>query len=111
MGDVTAKQNSNNINKEKFKITPLQDRRSETRRIRANTLTRYEIESPVKVNIQPVQIGKPNAVQESMQINEHEQIVTYSLFTKLVGKCLFLFCIFLRQSYAGSFAFYKMVIT
>ena len=89
MGDVTAKQNSNN-NKEKFKITPLQDRRSETRRIRANTLTRYEIESPVKVNIQPVQKDIPNTVLESMQINEHEQIVTYSLFTKLVGKCLFL---------------------
>jgi hypothetical protein len=91
--DFTAKQSSNNINnnKEKYKITPLQDRRSETRRIRANTLTRYDIESPIKVNIQPVKIEKPNMVLESMEINEHEQIVTYSLFTKLVGKCLFFF--------------------
>lgn len=84
--------NLNNVSKEKLKITPLQERRSRTRKIRANTLTRSEIESPIKVNIQPIQkqeLAKVSFAKESMEINEHDQLVSYSLFTKLIGKLVF----------------------
>lgn len=85
-----------------LKITPLQERRSQTRKMRANTLTRAEPSSPVKVNLHskldPGQDSKPivslnnlarvNVNDISMEVDESEQFNTYALFTKIMAGAL-----------------------
>jgi len=95
-------QNFNNMGKttkERLKIVPLQERRSQTRRLRANTLTRCEIITNIKSSnpkeeiIKKPEIKIKNLAQvvipvESLKIDEDEQLSTYSLFTKIISGAL-----------------------
>ena len=94
--------NSNNMNKAPkgmLKITPLNERRSQTRQLRANTLTRNDYRSPKKPQIKiekkksEEEVNFTNLVKvevpdEPMKIDENEQLSIYSLFTKIFSGAL-----------------------
>mmetsp|Transcript_40024 Transcript_40024/g.39624 ORF Transcript_40024/g.39624 Transcript_40024/m.39624 type:complete len:358 (-) Transcript_40024:174-1247(-) len=91
------------MKKEIIRITPLQERRSQTRRLRASTITREEGAKPMKNSISLV---SPNVEPEDkdivnftairpekeaikvIEVEENEQISTYSLFTKIITGAL-----------------------
>ena len=77
-----------------LKITPLNQRKSVTRKIGAGSITRLENETNPLTQAQVQQENKPELIKidpnldESMEIAEDEQVHTYGLLTKVMAGTL-----------------------
>ena len=94
-GIMTKKRAEN----DSIKLIPLNERRSQTRRMRATTLTRNDDDTPIKVKLTHVRaeqeerpqihnLVKINVVEKSFEVDESEQLSTYALYSKLISGTL-----------------------
>lgn len=77
-----------------LKITPLQERRSISRGLRVNSVSRVEENLKPQSSLKIKQENKPELIRidprlnESMEVGEEEQLKTYALFTKIISGTL-----------------------
>ena len=72
-----------------LKLTSLQERRSISRKINSNSISRIDSNISPKKNLQitqenKLQLIKVDASNDSLEIDEEDQLQVYSLFTKIV---------------------------
>mmetsp|Transcript_40922 Transcript_40922/g.46993 ORF Transcript_40922/g.46993 Transcript_40922/m.46993 type:complete len:287 (+) Transcript_40922:1244-2104(+) len=85
---------------DELKITPLQERKSLTRKLRMNTITRKDNKLSENFERDSKQVPEPSPVpkmqnlvqinihDQSMEVGEDEMLSTYSIFTKIIAGTL-----------------------